>query len=421
MTLGFVREFFLSAARQGPLAKAAQAWARGESLRLGGLTPAAQLLAAAQLQRLAQRPLILLVRDNRAAEEARDTLTTFVDLTAATEAASQEQRPVVLPSFEIDPYEGLSPHPAILEQRAFALWRMGEGLQFLIVPVVAAAAKLPAPGHARSWARRLRRGDLLDLEGVAEQLVLIGYQRAEPVEMPGQFSIRGGLLDVFSPESAQPVRVELFGDEIESLREFDPSTQRSVQPLEQILLLPLTPMPLTAELRAQLGDAPPPGWEYRAAALQGFSHSVFDHLEGALVLTSEPEAVSAELERWWLRLRQRYAAAPEAAPAPEALFFTPEQFQAQLAARPRIEARELEIDELDLEADRLELGLAPAAAPAAFRRVAMGSRPAARFQGAVARLMEEVRAQLDQGQRLFFLGANAGEVERLGDLFTEYN
>src|SRR6185437_15997555 len=422
MTLSFVREFFRSAARQSPLAQAAQAWSRAETVRLGGLTPAAQLLAAAQLQRLTQRPLVLVVEDNRAAEEAREMLATFVDLTAASEAASLEEQPVVLPSFEIDPYEGLSPHPAILEQRAHALWRIGEGIRFLVVPAVAAAAKLPPPGHSRGLVRRLRRGDVLDPEALAEQLVLVGYQRQEPVELPGQFAIRGGLLDVFSPEAPQPVRIELFGDEIESLREFDAASQRSVRPLEEVLLLPLTPMPLTAALRAELGDAPPPGWEFRAAALEGYQHSLWDQFERPLVLVAEPAVVGAQLEGWWQRLRERFAASPEAGPAPEALFFTPEEFQAQLLEQRAVEARELEIEELDLRSEAIELGIAPGLEEqgARARRIGLNSRPAPRYFGAMARMMEEVQVQLAQGQRLFFFGASAGEVERLGDLFTEY-
>ena len=423
MTLSFVREFFRAAARQSPLADAALAWSRSEPVRLGGLTAPTQLLAAAQLQRLAKRPLVLLVDTNRAAEEACQALATFVDLTAASEAASLEEQPVVLPSFDIDPYEGLSPHPAILEQRAHALWRIGEGLKFLVVPAVAAAGKLPPPGHSRGLVRRLRRGDLLDLEALAEQLVLVGYQLQEPVELPGQFAIRGGLLDVFSPEAGQPVRIELFGDEIESLREFDAATQRSVRPLEEILLLPLTPMPLTAELRARLGDAPPPGWEFRAAAIEGYRHSLWDHVNRPLILISEPEVVRAQLDQWWQRLRERYAANPDAGPVPESLFFTPEEFQAQLEAQHALEARELEIQELDLAADAIELGIASSARtlPSRARRLDLDSRPAPRYFGAIARMMDDVRAQLAQGQRLFFFGASAGEVERLGDLFTEYN
>src|SRR6185312_16994861 len=275
MTLPFVRDFFMTLARQSPLSQVAEAAARGEAVSLSGLTPSAQLLAAAQLQRLTQRAVMLLVADNRVAEEWRDTLATFADLTG-----SDAERPRIMPAFELDPYEGLSPHAAILEQRAVAAWRAVEGQPFLIVPAVAAATRLPPPERYRKLARRLRKGDFLDLESLAEQLARLGYQRTEPVEMPGQFSIRGGLLDVFSPEALRPVRLELLGDEIESLREFDPATQRSVpSAVGEAVLLPLTALPLDAELRAQLGDTPAPGWEFRVPGLLGFRHSVFELAE----------------------------------------------------------------------------------------------------------------------------------------------
>ncbi|HUX67532.1 MAG TPA: transcription-repair coupling factor [Terriglobales bacterium] len=422
MTLPFVREFFLALARHSPLARAAQAQGRGEVVALSGLTPPAQLLAAALLQRLAQRPLLLLVADNRTAEEWRDTLATFADLTASPAAVGEAEPPLVLPGFEMDPYEGLSPHAAILEQRALALWRASEGAHFLIVPAVAAATRLAPPEHYRRLVRRLHRGDLLDLDGLAEHLALMGYQRQEPVENPGQFSIRGGLLDVFSPEAARPVRLELFGDEIESLREFDPATQRSVpNAVTETVLLPLTSTPLVPELRQRLGEPLPPGWEFRVPGLEGFHHALFDLAEKPLVVVCEPDAVRGELERWWLHLNQRYAEVERQGPAPESIFFTPAEFAALLQRQNPVELRELAIEHVDLTAEALELQAPPPPAAAAAAPVLFRSRPAPRYQGAVARMMEEVRLQLAQGQRLLFLGANVGEVERLGDLFTEYN
>jgi transcription-repair coupling factor (superfamily II helicase) len=413
MTLSFVREYFMALARESPLAPTAAAWTRGESVALSGLVPSAQLLAAALLHRLTRRPVLLLVPDNRTAEEWRETLATFADLTG-----KDDERPLAVPGFENDPYEGLSPHPAILEQRALALWRWTEGLPFLVAPAVAAATRLPAPGHYRRLVRRLRRGDLLDLDGLAEHLALVGYTRQEPVEMPGQFAIRGGLMDVFSPEAARPVRLELFGDELESLREFDPDTQRSTQSVDSTLLLPLTSLPLTSELRDRLGDAGAPGWEYRVPGLEGFAHSLFDLADHPLILVSEPDLVAAELERWWQRLRERHAEVP-GGPPPESIFFTPEEFAASLAARPTVSLKELAVEQVDLTAEALELG-AVSVSPRPAPSFNVSSRPAPRYAGAIPRLMEEARAQLAQGQRLFFLGANAGEVERLGDLFTEY-
>ncbi|HEY8057081.1 MAG TPA: hypothetical protein VIE13_14345, partial [Terriglobales bacterium] len=152
MTLPFVRELFSTLARQSPLAGAVSAWSTGQKVHLTGLTPSAQLLATAQLQQLARRPVLLLVPSNHWAEDWRDSLATFADLTGA--AAREDERPLAMPAFEIDPYEGLSPHPAILEQRVHALGRWVEGLPILIAPVVAAATRLPAPEHYLGLVRR---------------------------------------------------------------------------------------------------------------------------------------------------------------------------------------------------------------------------------------------------------------------------
>jgi transcription-repair coupling factor (superfamily II helicase) len=324
-------------------------------------------------------------------------------------------------------------------------------------------------------ARTIRRGDFVDLDGLAEHLIQVGYTRNEPVEQPGQFSIRGGLLDVFSPEAPHPVRIELFGDEVESLREFDLATQRSVRTVEHTLLLPLTSLPPLPErvqrvmehLQVQAsdevpaGDLLPPGWEFLAAEIEQFHHSVFDLQPRALVVVSEPEAVQAELRRWWKRLDERYAAAQEAhgvrmadgalmpcPPAPDKVFFTEADFTERLESRAGLNLRELNIEGVDLAAETLDLRLNPRdlrtmmraaetgeetiltseQAEAALRsqvqrhrRVGIASRPAPRFQGAVAHMMEELRHQLEREQRLVFIAGNAGEVERLGDLFTEYN
>ena len=92
----------------------------------------------------------------------------------------------------------------------------------------------------RQLALRLRVGEELPLEEVVAHLESIGYERREPVEMVGEYSVRGGILDVFSPEAQKPVRIDLFGDQVESIRRFDVESQRSVLKVEDCLLLPLT-------------------------------------------------------------------------------------------------------------------------------------------------------------------------------------
>ncbi|MGH9473613.1 MAG: transcription-repair coupling factor [Terriglobales bacterium] len=437
MVVPFVRDFFLGLApSSGGWEGVVSAIAQGGRAALSGLSPSAQAFAAVLLQRRLERPLLLVVADNRAADELRDAVETFQALTQK----QAEERPLVLPGFEVDPYQGLSPHDEILERRALAQWKATQGLPLLLVPAVAAATRLAPPQSYRTLARVLRRGDLLDLDGLAEHLTLVGYRRQDPVELPGQYSVRGGLFDVFSPEAEHPVRIELFGDEIESLRAFDPESQRSQADLTHATLLPLTSLPPTRERLARLApdaaavgaEALPPGWEFLVPGAEGFRHSVFDLAPEAAVLVLEPEAVRAELERWWRRLRERHAAAvaeTRPAPLPEGIFFEPAEVFAMISAVAGADVRELRWGaaplppkELDLAAEVLELRAAAPPPPAApdLPEFAWPTQPAPRFHGGVARLIEEMRAELERGRRLALLAANLGEVERLADLFNEY-
>jgi len=96
----------------------------------------------------------------------------------------------------------------------------------------------------------LRRGEEVDVEVLTSHLASVGYTQMDLVEMPGQFTRRGGILDVYSPEADRPVRIEFFGDEIETIRKFDPETQRSQSGLDETQLLPLTETPVTERLLA---------------------------------------------------------------------------------------------------------------------------------------------------------------------------
>jgi transcription-repair coupling factor (superfamily II helicase) len=100
-------------------------------------------------------------------------------------------------------------------------------------------------GYYSALALRLKKGEEHLPEMLVEHLLSVGYTRVDVVEMPGQVTVRGGILDVYSPESERPVRIDFFGDEIESIRRFDPETQRSSSAVDDVLLLPLTETPAT--------------------------------------------------------------------------------------------------------------------------------------------------------------------------------
>src|SRR5207253_1889416 len=135
------------------------------------------------------------------------------------------------------------------EERAPALWTLATGAASTVVaPVSAAAIRLRSREYYGDLARTVRRAETIDVEALIQQLNKVGYAAADLVEMPGQYALRGGILDVYSPEADRPVRVEFFGDEVESIRKFDPASQRSATPVDEALLLPLTETPVSEEL-----------------------------------------------------------------------------------------------------------------------------------------------------------------------------
>lgn len=246
MLLPFVRELFADVERLPAFARAASHLREStRRIRVTGLSPSAKALIAVLLRRAVERPFVLVVADNRAGEELLPVLCAFCELTGAANPDSI----VSLPARDVLPFQNLSPHPEIQEERATALWKIATGRASVVIsPVTATTILLRSPDYYAGLARILRRGESFDLELLLEHLNAVGYTSTDVVEMPGQYATRGGILDVYSPEADRPTRVEFFGDEVESIRKFDPASQRSSNPVDEALLLPLTETPVTEEL-----------------------------------------------------------------------------------------------------------------------------------------------------------------------------
>ncbi|MBI4461749.1 MAG: transcription-repair coupling factor [Acidobacteria bacterium] len=379
---------------------------------LAGLTDTAKLMFTVLAQRALARPVLFVVGSNRRMEALADGLRFFHSiLTSRAESAV-----VALPALDTSPYRELSPHPAIVAARAMGLWKLATGqVDLAVVPGGAFLLRYQERELYAGLARRLRAGDTLTLEELVTYLESAGYERHEPVEMAGQYSIRGGIVDVFSPEAAHAVRLELFGDTLEELRAFDPETQRSVGPLTEAVLLPLTEYPRTQSLLRRLwalkqggqpDDESPypvsafPGWEYLVARVTPPEKSLLQLAPRALVVFDEPQSLGEQA----LTLRERLEAEAattevEAAPRPEELFFPWEELK---EAHPR-----LGLEQLPLEI------------PGADQFV-LASQPSRRFHGAVPAFVEELRRRLAGRGQVLITAASAGEMERLAELLHEY-
>jgi transcription-repair coupling factor (superfamily II helicase) len=424
MLLPFVRELFAEVEHL-PAFTRASSHLRESAGRMSvtGLSPAAQALIVVLLQRAAGHPFVLVVADNRAAEDLLPVLRAFAELTGAADPDSI----VSLPARDVLPFQNLSPHPEIQEERATALWKIASGRASLVVsPVSATTILLRAPEYYADLARALRRGEVFDLEKLLAHLNTVGYTAADVVEMPGQYAARGGILDVYSPEADRPVRVEFFGDEIESMRKFDPASQRSSNPVDEALLLPLTETPVTEELLGSInarlsgkritgsaeiveqavrdsGAGVFPGWEFYAP-VAGADRTIFSLLPDARVLLDEPEALQTELDKVWSRIEEAHERSGVGnLVRPEDLYLTPASWRDKTSALPGANLEHLSL-----------------ARPGVEEAVFL-SQPATRFHGNVPAMTEEAQKLVVAGTQVIFAAPNTGEVERLADIFTEYN
>jgi transcription-repair coupling factor (superfamily II helicase) len=426
MALPFVRELFADVEKLPVFSRVASHLKEGTGrVSVSGCTPTAKALLLILLQRAAGRPLVVIVADNRAAEALLPVLQGFAELTGAADPASI----VTLPTRDVLPFQNLSPHPEIQEERATALWKIGTGaVSIVVAPIAATTIRLASTEYYTDLARTIRRGETFDPEALLEHLNTVGYNAADVVEMPGEYALRGGILDVYSPEADRPVRVEFFGDEVESIRKFDPSTQRSSSPVDEALLLPLTETPVREELLGAIhvrltgkrvtgneevieqvvrsgGVTVFPGWEFYAPVARA-SRSLFELLPHAAVLTDERDNLRQELDRTWTRIEEAHERSGIGnLVKPADLYFPPNDWWQTLATLPG--------------ADLEHLGITRAEQPESA--VPFPSQPSPRFHGSVPAMLKEVQKLIADGTSVVFAAPNTGEVERLADIFSEYN
>ncbi len=376
-------------------------------LALTGLTPTARALYTALLWHATERPILLVVDGPKQAEALGETIETFFHLLSTGRASAQPQ---ILPELDVLPYQHLSPHSEVSEERAVGLWRLASGrAPITVTPVGSALFKIEAGEFYRQLALTLRVGDEVPFDMVIEHLRSVGYEYREPVEMVGEYSVRGGILDVFSPEDSKPVRIEFLGDQVESMRRFDVETQRSAFKTEDCTLLPLLESPKSAAAFAALYEKLDreqvpnvedafPGWEFLMPLVRPRGESLLSLAEKPIVVLDEPARLRDSSDRLWQRLEQ--AGSSSACP-PEQLYLRWEELEQALSTTTSIEVSELALD----------------TAPGLH----IGTRPAMSFHGNMRVAVAEARNAVEQGGRVVFFAASTGELERLADVLNEYS
>lgn len=239
--LAEVRDDRTVAAARYPLEQLLQAAKQGRRVAITQAKGGYLSYVLADLLRHRQGPLVVVVPTAQAARQVQASLELFLPQTGW----EVSQFPVP----ESSPYAEMSPDRASLCSRMRLGWELGElrGGQVLVVPLLGWVRKTTPAAMVRAASVTFAIRERLDGPAVAEQLRAAGYQSTSVVEDPGTFSLRGGLLDVFSPAYEKPFRVDLFGDQIESIRWFDPESQRSAGIVERAIAIPTREELLTEE------------------------------------------------------------------------------------------------------------------------------------------------------------------------------
>ncbi|MBY4595277.1 transcription-repair coupling factor [Ottowia caeni] len=274
-------------------------------------------------------------------------------------------RVVMFPDWETLPYDSFSPHQDLISERLATLWAIKQReADVVFVPATTALYRVAPPAFMAGYTFHFKTGQKLDEAALKSQLTLAGYTHVTQVSAPGEYAVRGGLIDLFPMGSPMPYRVDLFDDEIDSIRSFDPDTQRSLYPVPEVRLLPGREFPMDDDARAKFrsrwrelleGDptksriykdmgngVATAGIEYYLPLFFDQTATVFDYLgEGAtLALHGDLEAA---FQQFWQDTRDRFRLAqgdPERPVLPpEALFLSTEDFyrtskpHAQIALR----------------------------------------------------------------------------------------
>jgi len=326
----------------------------------GNLPGAALSLAIAEAASNAKRFTLLLTADSQSAERLQEELAFFAP-----------ELPVLhFPDWETLPYDLFSPHQDIVSQRIATLYQLPElSHGVLVVPITTALHRLAPKRFLLGSSLVLDVGQKLDVEQMRLRLEAAGYRCVDTVYEHGEFAVRGALIDLFPMGSALPYRIDLFDDEIETLRTFDPENQRSIDKVESIRLLPAREFPLKKEavtgFRARFRERfdvdfrrcpiyqdlstgiTPAGIEYYLPLFYEETATLFDYLPEDSQVFSLP-GIEQAAEQFWNDVRNRYEERrvdPERPLLPPAELFMPvEDCFARLKLWPRVVASQQDVE-----------------------------------------------------------------------------
>ncbi|HEV3180964.1 MAG TPA: transcription-repair coupling factor [Steroidobacteraceae bacterium] len=352
-------------------------------LRWHQLYGSAAALALAEATRADRRLYVLIADDARELEQLTAELRFFAGSALAL---------LRLPDWEVLPYDLFSPHPDIISERLQTLYELPHARHgCLIVAADTLMQRLPPRNYVQGRAFELARGQALALEPFRQRLIEAGYASVSQVVSPGEFAVRGSLLDVYPMGAAAPLRIDLFDDQIEAIRRFDPETQRSLDALESVRLLPAREVPLDTQAikdfrrryRTRFEGDPNKGAIYRAVS-EGLAPAgvefyqplffdatatLFDYLPPDAVVVYDAALPAALLKAWQdigARYEERRHDIERPVLEPVELFLEPTQLEAALGAFQSITLDAFKAD-TELQAEAAAVRNFPTSAPRELR------------------------------------------------------
>jgi len=367
------------------LAKHVAARAPGDAapVRLAGLRGAARGAVGARLvQAHARRPVLFLAATSKAADALLQDLRVALGEWNGQGPPDGEHQAIGFPRHDTVPYDRFSPQPFVVAQRMDVLYRLldgegraarGEPAPVVVAPWTALAMRVPSRALVRERSVALAVGQEIDRDALVEGLLGAGYARMPMVEERGEVAVRGGIVDVFPPQRERPVRLEMLGDEIESIREFDPASQRSLRRLPFATAAPPRELLFDRDHVIERGDdlrklaraegvpdrtvdelidsllrgSVPPGAEALAPVLQPALESFLDFLpDDALVVVDDPKTGRERLLRYGEEAVENYqaaAAADRLASPPGELFVDPDEVARRIDARGPVRMERLDV------------------------------------------------------------------------------
>ncbi len=333
--------------------------------RLGRLHGSADALALARIA-AEQHPLAVVCASALEAQRLREEIPWF----------APGLRVALFPDWETLPYDAFSPHQDLVSERLETLYRVTQGdCDVIIVPATTALYRLPPSGYLAAYTFFLEQGTKLEVGKLRSQLTLAGYAHVTQVVAPGEYCVRGGLIDLFPMGVALPYRIDLADDEIDSIRTFDVDTQRTVYEVNEVRLLPAREFPMDDTGRNRFrqqfreafeGDAskssvyrdvsngvPPAGIEYYLPLFFETTGTLLDYLPPAATIVLHHD-VHAAIDEFWRETSSRYQLlrGDRERPllAPMQLFLTAEQLFVAVRAFPRLDVHPPALARADADA-----------------------------------------------------------------------